>query len=332
MILNAPITSNVPIKSIYLLYGSDIWQLLNGLTNIKNNFPETKRYYFLNFKQFVQFYNNNQEELFNRDLFCVAQFNKIIEIYIQDAKFSKAQSIELEKFLNKVLNTKNICVILFAEKYSKDLEKSKLFQLVNKEGLIIVSKNLSISQCKLWLTAELKLLNLSFTNDALNKFIKIYQHNLLQAKQILVKLELNYIHAKNLVNPIIIDLVNLEKYLDEYDLKYTLFDLQDSLTTASLAEIIKIFINLKQQQVEPILILWSIIQAIKKFMQKSLIIHDKMNNNKIIENNYIKYSNLLSKTTKIDLMIKCVDNKPSNIDHKEYIWGSLIDLCMAFVK
>ncbi len=329
MILNAPIKSNVTINSIYLLYGSDVWQLLDSLTKIKNNFPDAKRYYFLNFKQFVQFYNNHQEELFNRDLFCVAQFNKIIEIYIQDAKFSKAQFIELEKFLNKVLNTKNICIILFAEKYSKDLEKSKLFQLVNKEGIVVASKNLSISQFKLWLSAELKLLNLSFTSDALDKFIKIYQHNLLQAKQMLVKLELNYLHASAPLSPIIIKLIDLENYIDENDLKNNLFDLQDSLITANLGEIIKIFTNLKQQQIEPILILWSINQVINKFMQKSLIVNDKMNN-KIIENNCIKYSNLLSKAAEIDLAIKCVDNKLSNIDHKEYIWGSLMDLCMAF--
>lgn len=321
MILNAVVNNPIPIKPVYLLYGSDVSQLLDSLTKIKHNFPGTKKYYFLNFNQFSQFYHNHQEELFNRDLFCLHEVNKIIEIYLQESQFNKIQQNDLEKFLEKVFLAKNICLILFIEKSSKNFEKSKLFQLLNKQSVIIVSKKLSINEFKLWLNAKLQVLNLKFTPDALSKFIEIYQHNLLQAKQVISNLSLYYNLPNNASKSlIVIDLKDLMQHIDEQDINNTLFDLQNSLIIASLLKTVDILNNLKQQSIVPILVLWSIIQAIKKIMPRSL------------NTDCTKYANLLAKAAEIDLAIKYVDHKLTKLAQDQYIWGLILDLCICFVS
>lgn len=349
MMSSALNNNNIPIKLIYLLQGSDVGQLLVYLAKIKKKFPNTKKYYFLNLKQFIQFYNTNQEELFNRDLFCGLQVNKIIEIYLHEANFSKLQLNIIESFIEKILISNNICLIFLLEKFSTKNQQGKWFQLINQKGMVFTSKNLSPNEFKSWLMIELSKLNLSFTREALSTFIDTYRSNLLQAKQVISKLYLYYTpvkkhhntntvidqnyHALKSNDIVIIDDQNLKLHIDDSDIHNTLLDLQNSFTTARLLKTIKILNNLKQQGIPPILILWSIIQVIKKDLSK----YDKykcvINNNKSNNKHYnIRSANLLAHATDLDLAIKHINLNLTSIYQEQYIWHSIVYLCINICK
>lgn len=312
MILTAPV-NNIIFKPVYLIHGYDAWQSIDALQKINAQFGGTKKYYFANFAQFIQFNQTNKSEIFNKDLFCESQINKLIEISIGNGKFTKPQLQELNNLLNNLNITNNLVVILIADKLDKTAFNSSWFKIVAEIGIVIVTKNLSKASMQNWAIAQFKKANLNITNDALIKFVNIHQNNLMDAKQSIDKLSI--IFAKQTTQNII-DTEKLLKFIDVDGSKNSIFDLQNALAIRHTEQIISILNNLKEQAQEEILILWAIIQEIKNSFSKTT--------NLI---NQFKLANLFQKAAEIDLAIKNIELSGSN--NYGYIWSLIIDLCLG---
>ncbi len=245
MMLTVP-ANNIPIKPIYLIHGADNRQALDVIKTIHSQLDGAKKYYFANLAQFIDFYKANKSELLNKDLFC-GSINKILEISIGNAKFTKQQIQELNDLLNNITSINNVVIILVADKLGKLALNADWAAYINKIGIIIVTKSLSNSDLP----------------------------------------------------------------------KNSVFDLQNALSRQNTEKIILILNNLKAQSQEEILILWSIIQAIKNQL---LTAKDLLSKKKL--------ATLLQKAALIDLAIKNADGTNSNNDG--YIWGMIIDLCLHF--
>ena len=298
----------LPLKPIYLVHGGEIWHSNDSINKIYNNYSNNnlKKYYFVNFLEFEKFQSNQNIELFNLDLFCNEAINKLIKIEINNGKFTKKQQ---EILLNLINNLNNSVVILCANKLDKTAFSSAWFASINKIGAIIVTKPLSVVGMQKWALEQFKQANLTINADALEQFVKLYQNNLLEASQIIDKLNLgNY---KNIDLKLLLEFVS-----DESD--FSVFDLQRALISKNIVQIIYILHKLKQQHLEEVLILWAIVKQIKNIMFNNIIAQRQ------------KYCLLLPKAAEIDLAIKHVeyiDGKKA-IDNKLHIWTLLVDLCL----
>lgn len=140
MMLTVP-ANNIPIKPIYLIHGGDNRQALDVIKTIHSQLDGAKKYYFANLAQFFDFYKTNKSELLNKDLFC-GSINKILEISIGKAKFSKQQIQELNNLLNNVTSIDNVVIILMADQLGKSVLNTDWAAYINKIGIIIVTKSL----------------------------------------------------------------------------------------------------------------------------------------------------------------------------------------------
>ncbi len=320
MLLNAPINA-VPVKPIYLIYGGEIWQSNDTIkkiskfyTGLSTSLDSIKKYYFANFLQFIQFKNTNGSEIFNLDLFCEKKINKLIKINIGNGKFTKQQQEELINLLNNLdLEQNNFVIILIAERLDQTTLNTNWFKTINKIGAVITTKQLSTNDMQKWAVDQFKQANLKISNEALVKFITMYQNNLQAAAQSIYKLKISCSNEE-------IDLKILMDFISD-ESQFSLFDLQNALVSNNVERIVYLLNSLKNHGQETILILWAIIKAIKNILAKT-------NNQKIKDQMY----HLLPKAGEIDLAIKNFDteNKINGSSNSEYIWSLIMDLCLDF--
>jgi DNA polymerase III delta subunit len=303
----APASLDISIKPIYLIHGYDPGQIIDLLQQVKSKFPGVKKYYFANFKQFIQFTQDNATEFANQDLFAQMQINKLVEVYIGSGKFTKSQLKELDLLLDK-LTTKwtNTVIVLVADKLAKTILQVAWVKKIAKLGLVLATKNISAASMRSWAAAEFKRSNLAITQPGLNLFVELHQQDIIAAKQSIQKL--STLFRQQSEQDIIINEDCLRKWLN-IDNKFNLFDLQNALNKRNREQVVKILYALKNQHQEEILVLWALIQQINKISPRS----DKL-------------PELLNNAAEIDLLIKNIDLPHSN--NYVAIWAKLFDLSL----
>ena len=330
MILHTPL-NKVPIKPMYMIHGYDFQQTIQVAKKIKGYFANVKKYYFIDFSEFLTFYKSNKAQLLTKDLFCQSSINNLIEISVGNAKFSKSQIIELNDLLGELLDIK-IILILVAEKLDQMTLKSAWLKVVNEIGVIICTKPLSKYFMLNWVRDQFKKFNITITEEALLKFYEVHHNNLLLSEQNIFKLSMIFTNdngnSKNYHADQILTLEYLLKQMHwlGQEKKITIFDLQNAITLENKSLILHIVKYLQDSSKENLLFLWGIIELIKEKLNH---LFNEKNNSKIEQG--IKLAILLEKAAEIDLILKGVDSlneyslqKNSN----DYICSLLLDLCL----
>ena len=322
MLLNAPVNIGMlPAKPIYLIHGGEIWQsndTVEKINKIYANLNNLKKYYFINFLQFEQFKDSNNSEILNLDLFCDQKINKLIKINIGNAKFNKQQQEKLIDLTNDLEQKNNFIIILVADRLERAVFSTAWFSAVSKTGIVIATKQLSKISMQKWAVDQFKQIGLSITNDALVKFVSMYQNNLLEAAQSIYKLSVVYKDGPEMVQEI--NLEKIDNFISDGS-QFSVFDLQNALASKNIEQIIYLLNSLKKHGEEVILILWAIIKEIRNMLSKG-------SDSKIKK----QLGNLLQKAAEIDLAIKNLDtaNKINSSNNRECIWALIIDLCLEF--
>jgi DNA polymerase-3 subunit delta len=320
-VLNAPVNIGaIPAKPIYLIYGGEIWQsndTIEKINKIYSNLTNLKKYYFTNFLQFEQFKDNNNAEILNLDLFCDQKINKLIKINIGNAKFNKQQQEELINLINN-LDQNNFIIVLIADRLEKAIFNTVWFAAINKAGVVIATKQLSKISMQKWVVDQFKQVGLTIANNALVKFVSMYQNNLLEAAQSIYKLSLVFKDMPEIVQEI--NLEKLESFMSD-EAQFSVFDLQNALASKNVEQIIYLLNSLKKHGEEAILILWAIIKEIRNMLYKASDFKIKK-----------QLGNLLQKAAEIDLAIKNLDttNKINSSNNREYTWALILELCLEF--
>jgi DNA polymerase III delta subunit len=296
------------IKPIYLIHGGEIWQSNNFIDQINNQinkcYANLKKYCFVNFTEFEQFRAKHQAELLNLDLFNQQSVNKLVKINIAHGALSKQQ----EEIILNLINKNNLIILLIADKLDKKVFNSSWFAAVNKIGAVMAANPIiNTYSMQKWVIARFKFFGLNISKEGLIKFSNMYHNNLLEADQNIYKLSVIHKDKKEINTE---DLINNSS--DEA--KCSVFDLTFVLENKNFEQVIYVLNKLKQAREEELLILWSIIKAIKNILTK--IDH---NNLKIRKKLYLA----LQQGSLIDLSIKDPDRSDN-----QYIWGLFINLCL----
>jgi DNA polymerase III subunit delta len=166
---------------------------------------------------------------------------------------------QLESYLLQGDSNENILVIVMPKQDSASL-KTKFFQAIDANGTVVALTANYAKDRQQILAVEAEKLGLNLTQDAWLWLEQHHEHNLLAAKNSLMRVGDSFSE----VDPI--GIAELQACLQDQS-RYTTFDLSDAVLQGNLAQAIKIFQYLVASGEAMTLILWSISKEMRLLMQ-----------------------------------------------------------------
>jgi len=236
------------LAPFYLLFGEEAFLLNHATTQIKSTAKA------LGFDEVIRFAVSPQfdwqevaQEYASLSLFSN---RKIIELELADSKPNAAASKLLQSLAQ---NPNPDCILMLkGEKVGSDIQRGAWFKAFDKDGVFIPCYALQGNQLFTWLEQQCQQLGLQLTPDAKSLLVEYNQDNLFAIAQELEKLALlnptDSISAEVLA-PTLVNQSRLD-----------VFDLSDALLKGDSEQISKVVLKLKQENVEPTIILWALVR------------------------------------------------------------------------
>lgn len=217
--------------------------------NWQNNEIERQRYDLNNVNDWKNVFNAlNSLSLFSQNLAIEVHGN-----IKPDANGLK----QLKQYIQE--NEHNLLVIIMPKQDSGSL-KSSFFQVIEANGVVVqLTANYPQDRQRI-LMAEAEKIGIQLNQDAWNWLELHHEHNLLAAKNSLIRLADTFPDQQT----ILID--HLQACLQDQS-RYSTFDLSDSLISGNLNQSIKIFQYLVESGEPHSLILWTISKEMRLLMQ-----------------------------------------------------------------
>ena len=156
-------------------------------------------------------------------------------------------------------NEHNLLVIVMPKQDSSSL-KSAFFQTIEANGVVVALTATYPQDRQRILAVEAEKLGIQLKNDAWAWLEQNHEHNLLAAKNSLMRVADTFPDQKQ------IDIENLQQCLQDQS-RYSTFDLSDALLNGNLALSVKIFQYLVESGEPNSLILWTISKEMRLLMQ-----------------------------------------------------------------
>jgi len=179
--------------------------------------------------------------------------NRLIEIRLGSQKINKAAAKILQEYLQYAPAENTLLII--ADKQDAAAKKSAWYKSIEQKGLIVEIWPIETQQLPAWLKKRAGNLNLQLDDEAVNILCERIEGNLLAAKQELDKLQLQHSNKRLSAE----DIVNSVSDSSRYDV----FALMDAVIFSQSERSLKILQVLKQEGVEPTIILWAISREIR---------------------------------------------------------------------
>lgn len=212
----------------------------------------------------------------------------------------------LQNYFNKPSKDKIILIIV--GKLDAAQQKTKWFKAMDACGFVVQIWPIDASQMPTWIIKRLMQYNLK-TNQQGVKILADYAFgNLLAAVQEIEKISL--IYGDGSITPEQI----IEVITDNS--KFNIFNLIDTTLSGNKSLVLHILDNLKAEDIEPTIILWSIARELRVLINMSLDIEQNIWDKRkalfrqaLSRHKINSLQNLLQQATKIDRIIKGADNQ-----------------------
>jgi len=243
------------LAACYLIHGGEPLQTEEIIVAIKQIARKEGYNNSVVFEVNAQF---NWDELLNKcqnfDLFAEKSF---VEIRLQSENIGKQGAPALEGFL--LQKSADICVIIRTQKLSNEQLNSKWVQHIQKHGKVHVAKPIPIAKWRAWIQERLQQAGFSPSDDTCDYLAKYYEGNLAAAAQCIQKLQ-SVVPAGQL------QLAQIQPFLANNS-RFSVFDLADAAVNGDAERTFSIIEGLKNEGVEPVLILWSLAREIRNLLQ-----------------------------------------------------------------
>ena len=258
---------------------------------------------------------------------------RLIELHLLNEKINQ-NTIALLQQLTNFLIPLDVLIILIASKIDFKTQQSPWFTLLTAKGVTLFARTLTQPETFTWLQERLATHNLSYSPAILPLLWAQTEGNLLAAAQLIEKLSL--LKANETSKTLTLQDIDT---LATLDARFSVFDLIDAAISGSLVRTFKILYSLKNEGVDPNLIIW----AIAKEVRTNIILIQKLSagtpitagcqqlgiwkkRESIIKNFIQKTSKaklypVLRKLKTIDDMIK--GRTPGNV------WDHLLKVCLT---
>jgi len=209
--------------------------------------------------RFTQEANFNWEELlFTTKHLSLFDDQRILELKLNNFKLGSGEKI-LEDYITNPPSGN--LLLLVTPKLDSSVQKSKWFKVLeNKIGIIQIWP-LDLKQLPLWLKNRLQIHALTLDFAGIDFLIDYTQGNLLALNQELEKLSLTYGKAKLNLDQVIAALTD--------NSRFSVFDLLDHALSGKAKSVARIINNLKQEGLEPAIVLWAIAKELRTLLSCS---------------------------------------------------------------
>ena len=178
---------------------------------------------------------------------------RIIELNLTHAKLNNTNSKILEEYATKP--PADTLLIVYTNKLDSKVEKSKWYQTLEKNGVVITIWPIPADQLPQWIIQRAKKRDLTLTKSAAELLAARVEGNLLAAAQELEKLALLQI-GNTLDHHAIEDAVT-------DNARFDIFNLVDSALMGNSKRCLRILQNLSEEDIEPTIILWALTRELR---------------------------------------------------------------------
>ncbi|WP_339766672.1 DNA polymerase III subunit delta [uncultured Paraglaciecola sp.] len=318
---------NKGLQPFYLIFGDEPQQKLTAINQVRK----------------IALQNGFDER---QTLVADAQFDwqKLLEATQTLSLFSSRQYIELElptgkpgaqgsKILTELSLQCNpdILLVIYGAKIGKDVQNSKWFKSLDKQGVYVPCYPLEGNALQQWLMEQMRIQGLHASHDVTQLLGEYCEGNLLAASQEIEKLCLLYPNG----NP---TLEQVEQAVVDQS-RYSVFQLIDVLLAGDSQKSVKMLYRLESEGVEPNIIMWALTREwqVLRALQASKQLGQSINWNqhRIWKNRQGLYLSALQRLTPLHMQqlqkkLNTMDNalKQSQV-LRPYV--ELCHLCLLFI-
>ncbi len=239
------------IAPCYLIHGGEPLQteeIISSIIHQAHKEGYTKRVVFEINTAF------NWEELLskcqNLDLFAEGT---VFELRLVSDSLNKQGNQTLDKILQQ--QDPLYRFIIRAPKLKTQTLNTNWAKYIQQHGKVHVAKNIPIAMWPAWINKRLQAVGFNATDNAINLIAKCYEGNLLAAQQFIQKLGFAVPKGN-------IDVKDIQPFIDINN-QFSLFELTDNVIKGDVERTVTIFNNLRNDKVDPILILWAITREVR---------------------------------------------------------------------
>jgi DNA polymerase-3 subunit delta len=248
------------LSPIYIVSGEEPWQKDFALKQIRQaalivGFTERQR---------ITLETHFEVESLYHALFAISLLSekKLVELDMRDTTPNKATSALLQDYAKQPVA--DVILLILMGKIDDKIVKSAWYTAIEKSATVIPIWPISREQLPKWLIQQAHSLGLTLKPDAATLLAEYVEGNLVAAVQTLEKL--------NLLNPPQpIDRSMLHPILTN-ESQFNVFDLIDSLLANPPARSLAILHQLKLNDVEPAIVLWSIARELRLLAEAATMI------------------------------------------------------------
>jgi len=246
------------LKSVYFVFGPEILLVEQSLGLIKEAAKEN------NFSDRVRFdidghfpWDTINSEMASPSLFTD---KRIIECHLTTGKLGIKGSKALAELVDTL--TDDVLLIISTGKLDMNLQKSKWFKALDKNGVIIQHWEVQNEHLIGWILKQMTQLGLKTNNEVAEAIAYCTEGNLLASMQEIQKLQIAYPTGH----------INTKEFLNQIDQQshYSVFGLIDTALKGDSAKVNKIFNSLVDETTPPVIIISSLYREIKSLLTMSI--------------------------------------------------------------
>lgn len=243
------------LAPLFLLYGNEPLQTMECIDAIRAKGVNTgyTEYKVLEVSGGFDWHQLTQ----SRDSLSLFATRRMIELRLGKHKITKAGSDALTHFASHPPD--DTCLVITADKLTTTTQQAVWFKSCDKVGVHIPIKPPLAHELPQWIQQRLKTKGLQASPDAIKTLAYQTEGHLLATAQCIEKLSLNARHKP---------VIETEEVLSctRDNAHFSIYDFIDTALSGDIHRTIRIFESLRNEGVEPILILWVITREMRQLL------------------------------------------------------------------
>lgn len=252
-------SEQLQIPSIILIYGEEPLHIRQSLDEFRSYLKQQN--YLQENKHLVDASFNWQNLEMETQAGSLFSDKRLIELNIPKGTPGKNGGDFIQRWAN--LSTSlppEICLLITCEKLEAKTTKSKWFQAIESNGIVVQSRQVTLKQLPSWCQTQAQNKGLNLDNEAASLLAERVEGNLLAADQEIEKLSLIFPQNSQVLAQDIIDNIADQAH-------YQLFALSSASLTGQTTYALQILNRLRQEGLEAPIILWLLAKEVRILIQ-----------------------------------------------------------------
>lgn len=183
---------------------------------------------------------------------------RLIECALEEGKMGKSMLDTLAKLAHLPNDQSMLFLVSATSKIDFKMQQSKEFLALEQKSMTVCARALSAKETLIWIEKRLSTAGFKTTPSVIQTLFDRTEGNLLAARHVIEILQLCVDSQK-------ISVLSIEDIcaIIDTNARFTIYDLVDASLAASVERTSRIFSSLKNEGIDPILVLWAITREVR---------------------------------------------------------------------